>query len=495
MTNLLILPLLLPLAAAALSLLLPARAGPRRALALLATGALTGVAFWLLSTVWHQGLQVLRVGGWEAPVGITLAADLLSAMMVLLSAAMGFLCVVYSAGSLEARQEAGAHYPLVLVMLAGVCGSFLTADLFNLFVWFELMLVASFVLLALEAERERLEACLKYMTLSLLGSALFLIALALLYAVGGSLNLADLAMRLPGTRPPPLAMAAAMLLLAVFGLKAAAFPFSFWLPAAYHTPPVVVTALFSAMLTKVGVYALYRTFCLLFSGDPGLTHPVLLAMAVLSMGVGVMGAVVQYDLRRLLSFEIISQVGYLLVGLALSSRAALAAAIAYWVHYVFAKSALFFVTGAVERVTGTHHLGKMGGLSRTHPLLGLLFLVPALSLAGLPPFSGFFAKMALLRAALRDGAWGVAAVGAVVGLATLYIMMKVWREVFWKPPLHEEAPAPRGPAALLGPCVVLALLMVGLGLGARPLLVLSDAAAGQLLDRDTYIHAVLGGEP
>ncbi|SEL33590.1 multisubunit sodium/proton antiporter, MrpD subunit [Stigmatella aurantiaca] len=494
MTNLLILPVLIPLAAAALSLLLPARAGLRRALALGATAALTGVAAWLLSAVWHQGVQVLRVGGWEAPVGITLAADLLSAMMVLLSGAMSFLCVVYSAGSLEARQEAGAHYPLVLVMLAGVCGSFLTADLFNLFVWFELMLVASFVLLALEAERERLEACLKYMTLSLLGSALFLIALALLYAVGGSLNLADLAQRLPGTRQPPLATAAAMLLLAVFGLKSAAFPFSFWLPAAYHTPPVAVTALFSAMLTKVGVYALYRTFPLLFAGDPGLTQPVILAMAVLSMVAGVAGAVVQYDLRRLLAFEIISQVGYLLVGLGLSSRAALAAAIAYWVHYVCAKSALFFVTGAVERVTGTHQLEKMGGLSRTHPLLGLLFLVPALSLAGIPPFSGFFAKMALLRAALRAESWGVAAAGAAVGLLTLYILMKVWREVFWKTPPQEARGTP-GPLAMLGPCVVLALVMVGLGLGAQPLFVLSDAAAGQLLDRDTYIHAVLGGAP
>ncbi|ADO68861.1 proton-conducting transporter membrane subunit [Stigmatella aurantiaca] len=493
MKNVLILPVLIPLAAAAIGLLLPSRAGPRRALALAATAALTAVAAGLLHTVWREGVQVLRVGGWEAPVGITLAADLLSAMMVLLSGTMGLLCVVYSAGSLEERQEAGAHYPLVLVMLAGVCGSFLTADLFNLFVWFELMLVASFVLLALEAERERLEACLKYMTLSLLGSALFLIALALLYAVGGSLNLADLAMRLPGTKQPPLATAAAMLLLAVFGLKAAAFPFSFWLPASYHTPPVVVTALFSALLTKVGVYALFRTFPLLFSGDPGLTQPVILGMAVLSMLVGVTGAVVQYDLRRLLSFEIISQVGYLLAGLGLSTRAALAAAIAYWVHYVCAKSALFFVTGALERVTGTHHLGKMGGLSRTHPLLGLLFLVPALSLAGMPPFSGFFAKMALLRAALRAEMWGVAGVGAAVGLLTLYILIKVWREVFWKTP-PQEAQGPSGPAAMLGPCVVLALLMVGLGLGARPLFVLSDAAAGQLLDRDTYIHAVLGGD-
>jgi multicomponent Na+:H+ antiporter subunit D len=493
MSTLLILPLLIPALAAALGLVLPRRVWPRRALALVAMGALTAVAAWLLWEVWHGGVLVLRVGGWKAPVGITLAADLLGALMVLLSGVMGLAGVVYGAGTLEPRLEAGAFHPLLLVMITGVCGSFLTADLFNLFVWFEVMLVASFVLLVLEAGRAQLEACLKYMTLSLLGSALFLTALALLYAVGGSLNLADLARRLPGTSQPALATAAAMLLIVVFGLKAALFPFFFWLPASYHTPPVVVTTLFSALLTKVGLYALFRTFTLLFTGDPGLTHQVLLGMALLSMVTGVLGAVAQYDFRRLLSFHIISQMGYLLAGLALFSRAALAASIAYWVHYVFAKSALFFVTGATERATGTQDLARMGGLARTHPVLAWLFLVPALSLAGVPPLSGFFAKMGLLRAALLQEAWWVAGVGAAVGLLTLFSMMKVWREAFWKPPPH-EARGDSGPAALLGPCVALALVMVALGLGARPLYLLADAAAAQLLEPGPYIHAILGDD-
>ncbi|MFY0570728.1 proton-conducting transporter membrane subunit [Archangium lansingense] len=492
MSALLILPILLPLIAAALCLLLPRRAGPRRILALAATCGLSGVSAALLWEVWHVGALALRVGSWEAPLGIILVADLLGALNVLLSAVMTLAGVVYSAGSLEPRQEAGAHYPLVLVMVAGVCGGFLTGDLFNLFVWFEVMLVASFVLLALDAGRARLEACLKYVTLSLLGSALFLTALALLYGLAGTLNLAVLAQRLPRLEYPGLVTVTAMLLLIVFGLKAGAFPLFFWLPASYHTPPVVVTTLFSALLTKVGVYALFRTFSLLYPGDTDFTHRVLLAMALLSMVTGVLGAVAQYDFRRLLSFHIISQIGYLLAGLALFSRVALAAAIAYWVHYVFAKSALFFVTGVTWRVSGTHDLARMGGLARTHPLVAALFLVPALSLAGIPPLSGFFAKMSLIRAALLGEAWLVAGTAAAVGLLTLYSMMKVWREAFWKPPL-QEARGSAGPAALLGPCVALALVMVALGVGARPLFVLADAAAEQLLNPSAYIQASLGG--
>ncbi|HSP79120.1 MAG TPA: Na+/H+ antiporter subunit D [Myxococcaceae bacterium] len=490
MKPLLTLPVLLPVTLAALSLLLPPRARVRRGLALVATAALTAVAALLLREVWRGGVLAVQVGGWEAPLGITLVADLLGALLVLLTGVMGLAVVVYSAGSLPERVEAGAHYPLVLVLLTGVCGAFLTGDLFNLFVWFEVMLVASFVLLSLEAEREQLEASIKYMTLSLLGSALFLTALALLYGVAGTLNLADLARRLPGTEHPGLVTVVALLLLVVFGLKAALFPLFFWLPASYHTPPVAVTTLFSALLTKVGVYALFRTYTLLFVGDTGLTHRVLLWMAVLSMVTGVLGAMAQYDFRRLLSFHIISQIGYLLAGLGLFTRTALAAAIVYWVHYVFAKSALFFVTGATERATGTHDLQKMGGLSRSHPLVAGLFLVPALSLAGVPPFSGFFAKAALLRAALRDEAWWVAVAAAGVGLLTLYSMMKVWREAFWKEPPREALGSPDS-AAMLGPCVALALLMVGLGLGARPLFVLAGAAAEQLMDPSAYIRAVL----
>ncbi|MBN1206181.1 MAG: Na+/H+ antiporter subunit D [Myxococcaceae bacterium] len=498
---LLTLPLLVCLGSAALAHLCPRRAWPRRGVALAAMLALTAVGLLLLVEVRRQGVLAVQLGEWAAPFGITLVADLLSALLVLIAGVMGLTVVLYSAATLAPELEAGAYYALVLVLVGGVCGGFLTGDLFNLFVWFEVMLGASFVLLALEAKQEQFEATLKYMTLSLVGSAVLLTAVGMLYGVAGTLNMADLATRLPGLERPGLVSTVAVLFLVAFSLKAGAFPLFFWLPASYHTPPVAVTTLFSALLTKVGVYALVRTFTLLFTQDVGLTHTVLLVMGGLTMVTGVLGAVAQYDVRRLLSFHIISQIGYLLAGLGLLTQEALAALIAFLVHYIFAKSALFLVSGATARASGTYDLQQMGNLYRSHPLLAALFFVPALSLAGVPPFSGFFAKLALIRAALRAEHWLIAGTAAGVGLLTLFSMMKIWREAFWKghpqdPAAKQEAPSSVNVGwGVLGPCAALALVMGVLGLGARPLLELADAAAGQLLEPTGYIQAVLRRPP
>ncbi len=497
-TLLLTLPLLVCLGAAGFAQLCPHRARARRAVAVLAMAALTAAGVLLLREVRQEGVQAMQAGGWAAPFGITLVADLLSALMVLITGVMGFTVVLYSAATLPPEHEAGAYYPLVLVLVGGVCGGFLTGDLFNLFVWFEVMLCASFVLLALEAKQGQFESSIKYMALSMLGSAVLLSAVGLLYGVAGTLNLADLAMRVPGLERPGLMSVVAVLFLVAFSLKAGAFPLFFWLPASYHTPPVAVTTLFSALLTKVGLYALVRTFTLVFTHDVGLTHTVLLVMGGLTMVTGVLGAVAQYDMRRLLSFHIISQMGYLIAGLGLLTRAALGALIAFLVHYIFAKSALFLVSGATARATGTYDLQQMGNLYRTHPLLAALFFVPALSLAGVPPFSGFFAKLALIRAALWAEHWLIAGTAAGVGLLTLFSMMKIWREAFWKEaPSEEVGQAEKPPPARVGwrmmaPCMALALLMVVLGLGAQPLLALADAAAGQLLEPSGYLQAVRG---
>lgn len=496
---LLTLPLLVCLGSAALAMLCPRRVWPRRAVALLAMAALTAVGALLLVEARRQGVLAVQLGGWAAPFGITLVADLLSALLVLVTGVMGLTVVAYSAATLGPEHEAGAHHPLVLLLVAGVCGCFLTGDLFNLFVWFEVMLGASFVLLALEAKQQQLEASIKYVTLSLVGSAVLLSAAGLTYGVAGTLNLADLAARLPALGRPGLMTAVGMFYLVAFALKAGAFPLFFWLPASYHTPPVAVTTLFSALLTKVGVYALVRTFTLVFTQEPDITRPLLLVMGGLTMVTGVLGAVAQYDMRRLLAFHIISQIGYLIAGLGILTHGALTALIAFLVHYIFAKSALFLVSGATARATGTYDLLKMGDLYRTHPLLSALFFIPALSLAGVPPFSGFFTKLALIRAALRAEHWLIAGTAAGVGLLTLFSMMKIWREAFWKAPPDDQPHRPSPPLqvgqGVLGPCVVMALLMVVLGLGAQPLLELAGAAAGQLLAPSAYVDAVLGRGP
>jgi multicomponent Na+:H+ antiporter subunit D len=498
---LLVLPVIVPLVTAAVSLLawrsraLQRLLGTAGSLALLASGLL------LLQWVLENGVQATQISNWPAPFGITLVADVFSALMVTLAGFMGFAVVVYSLGSIDSRRESFGYYPLLLILLMGVCGAFLTGDLFNLYVWFEVMLMASFVLLGLGGERAQIEGAIKYVTLNLVSSALFLAAVGILYGLAGTLNMADLAVKLKEASRPELTTTVAVMFLVAFGIKAAAFPLFFWLPASYHTPPVAVSAIFSALLTKVGVYSLIRVFTLLFVDDPGYTHSLILIIAALTMVTGVLGAVAQYDFRRLLAFHIISQIGYLLMGLGLLTTSALAGAVYFMVHVVLAKSALFLVSGVVYRLRGTYDLKQLGGLYLSRPGLALLFLVPALSLAGIPPLPGFFAKLALIQAGLVSEQYAVVAAALGVSILTLFSMIKIWTEAFWK-----EAPSGeiQGSASawssgattlVLAPVVVIAFLIVGIGLAADVLFNFAFEAGRQLVNPRGYIQAVLGTQP
>jgi multicomponent Na+:H+ antiporter subunit D len=493
---LLALPIIIPLLAAAVSLLVWRSRQLQRLLAIAGSLALFGSALLLLGLVADQGIQAVQMGNWPAPFGITLVADLFSAIMVTLAGFIGFAVTVYSIGSVDSRREAFGYYPLLLILLMGVCGAFLTGDLFNLFVWFEVMLMASFVLLGLGGERAQMEAAIKYVTLNLVSSALFLSAVGILYGLVGTLNMADLAIKLRVASHPELTTAVALLFLIAFGIKAGAFPLFFWLPASYHTPPVAISAVFSALLTKVGVYSLIRVFTLLFLDHPGYTHSLILWIAGLTMVTGVLGAVAQYDLRRLLAFHIISQIGYLLMGLGLLTTAALAGAIYFTVHVVLAKFALFLVSGIVYQLRGTYDLKKLGGLYGPEPWLALLFLIPAFSLAGTPPLSGFFGKLALIRAGLHSEQYAIVATALAVSILTLFSMVKIWTEVFWKKEPNETTEAPALPRStqcvLLAPLVVTAAIIVTIGVGAEMLFPMILEAARQLIHPEAYIQAVLG---
>lgn len=494
MTLLLILPILIPFACLVTSLLALRSLATQRALSVIGSAALLGVGAVLLATVRTHGVLVLQVGGWPAPFGITLAADLLSAIMVVVAGVMAVAVAVFTLGSLDAERQRFGYYPLFHALLMGVCGAFLTGDLFNLYVWFEVMLIASFVLLVLGGERAQLEGGVKYVTLNLIASAVFLAAAGITYGTVGTLNFADLAQRLPLLPGGGVARTLALLLLVAFGVKAAIFPLFFWLPASYHTPPVAVTTLFSGLLTKVGVYALLRIFTLAFPLDAAM-QSLLLWIAGLTMVTGVLGAVAQHEMRRLLAFHVVSQIGYLVMGLGLGSPLALAGAVYFIVHVTLAKSALFLVGGMAERLCGSFELDRLGGLYREHPWVSLLFLVPALALAGVPPLSGFWAKLLLIDAGLAGMHWAVTATALAVSLLTLFSMTKIWAAAFWSP-RPDDVPAARlghRDALLLGaPTAALALLTVAMGIAAEPAVTLARETAAQLLDPAVYVAAVLG---
>ncbi|HSE99111.1 MAG TPA: Na+/H+ antiporter subunit D [Blastocatellia bacterium] len=499
MKLLLVLPILIPLITAALALLAWRRRRVQRSLALMGASALLIASVWLLASVWGKGIQATQIGGWPAPFGITIVADLLSAIMVALTGLMGFAVVIYSLASIDRERESFGYYPLLCILLMGVCGAFLTGDLFNLYVWFEVMLISSFVLLALGGERAQLEGAIKYVTLNLLSSAIFLAAIGILYGIAGTLNMADLSRKLGDVSSPGLVTTVAMMFLVTFGVKAAVFPLFFWLPASYHTPPVAVSAIFAGLLTKVGVYALIRVFTLLFVQDVSYTHGLILVIAGLTMVTGVLGAVAQNEFRRILSFHIVSQIGYMIMGLGLFTRLALAGSVFYIIHHIVVKTNLFLVSGVAHNLRGTFELKRLGGLYAATPHVALLFLIPALSLAGIPPLSGFFAKLALVQAGFAVEQYAIVAVSLVVSLFTLLSMTKIWNEAFWKPG-PEPASADRSPEkiggrerVLLIPIAMLALITVAIGFAAGPIFELATQAADQLLNRDEYIQTVLGG--
>lgn len=491
------LPILFPLLFGILNLLLWKSVRHQKAFSLLGTTVQLIVAFWLLLRVQQTGIQHLQVGNWPAPFGIVLSVDLFSAIMVMITAVVGLVIAAYSQAGMDSRRMEFGFYPLFFFLLMGVNGAFITGDLFNLYVWFEVMLMSSFVLLALGGERPQIEGAIKYVILNLLSSTLFLSAIGLLYNLSGTLNMADLALRLPKLTAGNQVTLVAILFLVAFGIKSAVFPLFFWLPASYHTPPVVITALFSGLLTKVGVYALFRVFTLLFVNDNAYTHTLILVIAGLTMTIGVFGAAAQIDFRRLLSFHIISQIGYLLMGLGLFSQASLAASVYFMVHVILAKTALFLVAGIVEKMDGSFNLKELGGIYTARFGIALLFLLPALSLAGLPPLSGFFAKLALIMAGFKTGHYLIVATALAVSLMTLYSMTKVWNEAFWKEKKPTGQPFKHATisAWLWGPTALLVLLSLLSGLLAEPLLHLAEQAASQLYDPSIYIRAVLGSMP
>jgi multicomponent Na+:H+ antiporter subunit D len=359
------------------------------------------------------------------------------------------------------------------------------------------MLTASYVLLTLGGRPEQVRSGMTYIVISLIASTLFVTALALLYSATGTVNMADLALRL-GELPVGVRTAFAVLLLVVFGIKAAVFPLFFWLPDSYPAAPSPITAVFAGLLTKVGVYAIVRTELLLFTGDAR-PATLLLVVAGATMVIGVLGAIAQDDIRRVLSFTIVSQIGYMIMGLGLFTTAGIAAVVFAMVHHIIVKTALFLVAGLVDHAGGSSRLSRIGGMVRSTPLLAAMFLVAALGLAGIPPLSGFISKFALVDAGIAAGQWAIVAVALVVSLLTVFAMVRIWGGAFWSPPDADAAPAlpsagvpsGGGPLLMVLPTAALVVCSLGVAAAAGPNNPQSERTARDLLDRHAYIEQVL----
>jgi multicomponent Na+:H+ antiporter subunit D len=484
----------MPLAGAALASLFGRWKAAQRAIGVSVLTATTVISLVLLVAVDRDGTLVMHAGGWRAPVGITLVVDRLASIFLAVGSVMLLAVLVYAIGQPGAERNHVGFQSVYLILAAGVAGAFVTGDLFNLFVSFEMMLTASYVLLTLGGRREQLRSGMTYVVISLLASTLFVTALALLYASTGTVNMADLATKISDL-PRGLRQAFAALLVIVFGIKAALFPLFSWLPDSYPIAPGPVTAVFAGLLTKVGVYALIRTQTLLFPADSR-PDELLMALAGLTMVIGIVGAIAQDDVKRILSFNIVSHIGYMVMGLALFSVEGLAAAMFYAVHHIIAMTTLFLVGGMIEHIGGSSRMRELGNLVRSAPVVATLFLVPALSLAGIPPLSGFVPKFALVDAGLADHRIALVAASLVVSLLTLFSMMKIWIGVFWSP--AAEAPTGTvhavgrlgGPPLMVFPTAVLFTAGIAVAVAAGPLYGLCERAAADLVDRSQIIEAV-----
>jgi multicomponent Na+:H+ antiporter subunit D len=492
MSNLVVGVVLLPLITTVLLLPFTGRPGWQRHISTLSGALLLALVGWLVWVALQGDILVLTLGNWAPRVGIVLVVDALAAIMLILTAITSLAMLVYAAAGLRGYREAKYVYPLHQLLLVGINGSFVTGDFFNLFVFFEIMLLASFALISLGSRARQLNQTYPYVLINLVASAIFLGGIGAVYGTAGSVNMAEVSRRVAGGELPPAFWAAISLILLVFAIKTALVPVFFWLPDSYPEAPVPVAGFFAGLLTKVGVYTLFRAVPLVTGTEAGIFHAVLLFIAAATMLIGVLGALGRNNIREILSFHIISQVGYMVFGLALYTPLAVAAGIFYIVHHIIVKSALFFAGGIAERVGGSGALGAVRGMARTHPWVAVGFFIPAMALAGLPPFSGFWGKFFLVVAGFQVEAWAATTIAVVVSLLTLASMMKIWTYAFWGAPEGQEH-APLGyDRGMVLATLGLAGLSVAIGFAAAPLFAYSETAAAQLLAVWPYVDAVLG---
>ena len=500
---LIIAPVVIPLLFSALLLMLRTRTASQGRLALLGMGLLVLSCFGLLQRVLETGPVTMTMARWVPPFGISFSVDIAGALLAFTSSIIAFVGCIYAYSAATKLEMRYGFYPFFMAMMAGVSGAFLTGDIFNLYVWFEVLLISSFGMIVLGSEKNQLDGTLKYAFLNLVATTMFLMATGYLYGLTGTLNMADIWNVVnSGQLQGPVTTIAVLYFLA-FAMKAAAFPMNFWLPASYHTPKFLVSAVFAGLLTKVGIYALLRVTLMLFSDQRDLFAEMIAWVAALTMIAGVFGALAQNDIRRVFGYLVISGIGTMLAGLAIGSMTGISGLLVYAIHSMLVMTALYLAAGVIGRMANSNDLREIGGLYAASPLFAGAFMILALSVSGLPPTSGFWGKFILVKASIEVGAWWLTAAILISGLLTSIAIFRVWIFAFWRggpEGTRDGAEAwkmePLDPGYRLTATLSIGFLVLAtFAIGIFPETLISHAAEGArgLLFPAAYIDSVFGG--
>lgn len=456
------------------------------------------LAIRLFTKVYNNGILTMNAANWEAPFGIVFVADLLSVTLVLLTSIAGFAVSIFSSTGLNRQRMLYGYFPIFHFLLMGLNGAFLTGDIFNLYVWFEVIIISSFVLMTLGGRKAQLEGAVKYMAMNILASTFFLTGIGILYGITGTLNMADLSIKITQVQNQYLVGITACFFLIGFGIKSAVFPLYYWLPSSYHTPPSAVAATFGGLLTKVGIYAIIRVFSLIFVLDT-FTQNLLMGMAIFTIITGALGALIKTNIRRLFSYLIVCHIGFMVGGIAMFTKIALMGTIFYLIHDIVVKTNMFLIAGVIRQLRGSMDMHKLGGIYAEYPKISLLIALVLFSLVGIPPLSGFWPKIYLFQEAFTQQQYVFVAALIIGSFVTMYVIAKMWSEVFWKDvPEDVEVENKFEPLPLIRkillilPVGILAIVTLYIGLNAETIVQLVDKISDQLINTQPYVEAVLG---
>lgn len=496
--NVVLAPVLIHLFAAVLQLIFWRKTVTHRVISVVSCLLGLIMSVYLFNQVFYGDILTLEAASWKAPFGIVFVADTFSASLVLLTSIVGLAVSLFSGVGVGRARMLYGYFPIFHLLVMGLNGAFLTGDIFNLYVWFEVIIISSFVLMTLGGRKAQLEGAVKYMSLNILASTFFLTGVGILYGITGTLNMADLAIKIPLVNNDAIVNMTATFFLIGFGIKSAVFPLYFWLPSSYHTPPSAVAAIFGGLLTKVGLYAMFRIFTLVFTPDDFLKM-VFIGIGVMTILTGVFGSVIKTNIRRLFSYLIICHIGFIMGGLGLYSQIAFMGAIFYLFHDIIIKTNLFLISGLIRQLRGTMDMERLGGLYSDYPKISLMIALVLFSLVGIPPLSGFWPKIYLIRASMISENWWLV-VGIIIGsFGTLYVIAKLWSQVFWKNASSDEiivdsfkAMPRQRQLFFTAPILLLTITTLFIGLNAEFIISVADRIASEMINPTLYIEAVLG---